>query len=108
MKETAILTFVVGTMLASGATFAAGPVNIEMKNGRFNPASIMVPVDQKVELLVKNNEKSEVEFESFELNREVKIKPGETSSIFVGPLNAGTFPIFDDNNPDAKGAVIAQ
>ncbi len=94
--------------LNAGAAFAANPIKVEMKNGQFNPATISIPANQKVELSVKNSETAEVEFESYQLNREVKIPAGDTASIFIGPLDAGTYPIFDDNNPNAKGAVVVK
>jgi plastocyanin len=97
-----------GLCLSSSLASAADAISIEMKDGKFNPATVEVPVGQKIELKVKNSESVEVEFESYPLNREVKIQPNETKSIFVGPLAAGSFPIFDDNNPDAKGAVVAK
>jgi Cupredoxin-like domain len=78
--------------MAIGATaHAADAVTIEMKGGQFNPSTITIP-----------------EFESYELNREEKIKPGDTISVFVGPLDAGSYPLFDDYNPDAKGTLIAK
>ncbi len=82
---------------------------IEIKNGGgFSPATLEVPKDQKVKLIVKNNDKVEAEFESYTLKREEKIKPGEQTEIYIGPLDAGQYPFFDDNNPDAKGTVIAK
>jgi hypothetical protein len=108
MRSPIFTTIAITTLLSSSSVFASDTISIEMKDGKFNPSVISVPVHQKVELFVKNAERAEVEFESYELDREVKIPSGETARIFVGPLEAGMYPVFDDNNPDAKGSVVAK
>ena len=102
----AIITLGIGA--GAFAADAPGFVDVEMKGGNFSPANIEIPANQKIVLKVKNSESSLVEFESYSLNREVKIKPGETTDIYVGPLKPGNYDVFDDNNPDAKGTVVAK
>lgn len=108
MKKILTGAAIAATLLASAGAYAASGIPIEMKDGRFNPATIEIPANQKVTLTIKNSEKSEVEFESYELNREEKIKPGASTTVYVGPLEPGSYPVFDDNNPDAKGVVVVK
>jgi uncharacterized protein (DUF58 family) len=108
MKKILSLTVAVGLMAIAGGAFAADIVNIEMKDGKFNPATIDVPVEQVINLKIKNSETVTVEFESDALHREIKIKAGETADISVGPLKAGNYDLTDDSNPDAKGTLIAK
>lgn len=82
--------------------------NITMKDGVFAPSSIDVPVDQKIHLIVKNEDGSRIEFESDSLKIEEKIKSGHQKDIYVGPLKAGTYDFFDEFNPDAKGVLVAK
>ena len=104
--------FITTTMLAIGIAGLAHAANneiaITMKNGGFEPANINVPANAKIHLTVTNKEDHETEFESYELNQEQKIKSGQTIDMFVGPLSSGTYPIFDDKNPDAKGVVVVK
>lgn len=81
---------------------------IEMKNGTFSPPALEVPAHKKIHLTVRNSEAVQTEFESYELNQEHKIESGKTADMYIGPLEPGEYPVFDDNNPDAKGRVIAK
>jgi heme/copper-type cytochrome/quinol oxidase subunit 2 len=82
--------------------------NLSVKGGNFIPNKIEVPANQKVKLIVKNEDTVQAEFESYPLDREQKISAGETTEVFVGPLSSGEYPFFDDNNPDAKGVLVAK
>lgn len=95
-------------MLVVPAAHAAEPVAVSVKDGHFIPADINVPAGEKIRLNVQNNDQDTVEFESYSMDREVKIKPGTTAEIYVGPLKPGSYDIFDDKNPDNKGQVIAK
>lgn len=99
-----------GTILFAGIAHAdeAATFNISIKNGAFVPSSVSVPAGQKIHLVVKNEDTVKAEFESTKLNREQKVAPGDQTDVYVGPLDAGTYDFFDDNNPDAKGSLVAQ
>jgi hypothetical protein len=79
-----------------------------MKNGSFDPPALEVPAHTKIHLNVKNDESVQTEFESYPLNQEQKIESGGSTDMYIGPLDPGEYPIFDDNNPDAKGNIIAK
>lgn len=92
------------------ASRAAEPATytIEMKNGTFAPQTLEVPAGTKIHLIVKNGEKVQTEFESYKLDQEQKIDSGASIDAYIGPLDAGEYPIFDDLNPDATGKIIAK
>jgi high-affinity iron transporter len=78
-------------------------------NHRFEPARIEVPAHQKFKLLVKNTDKTADEFESDDLNREKLVAPGQTITVFLGPLNPGTYKFFGDFHKDtAQGVLVAK
>lgn len=81
---------------------------IEAKDGAFTPAELAVPAGQKIHLLIKNNDSTGVEFESYRLRQEIRIAPGQSDEAYVGPLDAGSYDFFDDNNPDAKGQITVR
>ena len=57
-------------------SYAAPPVfEILIKDHLFYPDELVIPADTKVKLLVKNQDATPEEFESYELNRE-KVIPG--------------------------------
>jgi|TARA_E500000305_G_C3855700_1_gene158205 heme/copper-type cytochrome/quinol oxidase subunit 2 len=91
-------------------SYAAPPVfEILIKDHLFYPDELVIPADTKVKLLVKNQDATPEEFESYELNRE-KVIPGNTQAIiFVGPLKPGTYPFFGEFFPKtAQGRIIVK
>jgi len=78
-------------------------------NHRFEPARIEVPAHQKFKLLVKNTDDTADEFESVELNREKLVTPGQTITVFLGPLDPGEYKFFGDFHQDtAQGILLAK
>ena len=78
-------------------------------NHRFEPSRIEVPANKKFKLLVKNTDNSADEFESTELNREKLVTPGQTVTIFLGPLDPGEYKFFGDFHQDtAHGVMVAR
>ena len=82
---------------------------ITIKGHKFQPATLEVPANRKIKLIVKNQDPTPEEFESYELNRE-KVIPGNTqATIFIGPLDPGTYPFFGEfNQATAQGKIIAK
>lgn len=82
---------------------------ITIENHLFSPAELEVPAGQKVKLVVKNLDPTPEEFESHELGREKVIAGNSEGVIFIGPLEAGTYPYFGEFNEDtAQGKIIAK
>ena len=82
---------------------------IAIRDHRFEPAEIRVPANQKVKLVVHNQDASPEEFESHELNREKVIAPGSKAGIYIGPLKPGRYAFFGEfNEKTARGVVIVE
>ena len=63
----------------------------------------------KFRLLVRNDDDSADEFESTDLNREKLVAPGQTITVFLGPLEPGEYHFFGDFHQDsAQGLLVAQ
>lgn len=83
--------------------------DIIIKNHKFEPATLDVPANKKVKLIVKNQDPTPEEFESYELNREKVIAGNSQAVIFIGPLDPGTYPFFGEFNPaTAQGKIVAK
>jgi hypothetical protein len=82
---------------------------ITFRNHRFEPTRIEVPANVKFRLQVKNTDDTADEFESTDLNREKLVAPGQTITVFLGPLDPGEYKFFGDFHQDtAKGVLIAK
>lgn len=82
-------------------------VTLQIKGHRFQPAEIAVPAGKKIRLLVENQDATAEEFESHELNREKVIAGNSTVTIYIGPLQAGSYPFFGEFHADTARGVIS-
>jgi heme/copper-type cytochrome/quinol oxidase subunit 2 len=82
---------------------------IRLEQGRFQPEQLVVPADNPFKLRVTNSSPAVIEFESFELHRERVLQPGETITVYMPPLRAGTYRFFDDfNHATPQGTIVAK
>jgi hypothetical protein len=82
---------------------------IAIKNHKFEPVTLEVPANKKLKLIVKNQDPTAEEFESYELNREKVVPANSQGVVFIGPLDAGTYPFFGDfNQATAQGKIVAK
>ncbi len=101
---------VVGLLGLASFSLAAEPeFIINIKDHKFDPAELTLPVNTKVKLVVKNLDPTPEEFESHDLHRE-KIVPGNGQiTVYVGPLQPGTYKFFGEfNQATAQGKIIVK
>jgi plastocyanin len=102
--------FVVLSVLAvSAPALADDPtVSIVLKNNRFVPSEVPIPAGVKVKLIVRNDNATASEFESTEFHREKVVPPGQEITVFVGPLDPGSYEFFDDFHPETRGHLVVK
>jgi Cupredoxin-like domain len=83
-------------------------VSIVIRDEGFVPTEISVPSGTKIELSIKNEQKSAAEFESHSLRREKVIPPGASATVYVGPLQPGRYEFFDEFHPKSRGFLVAK
>lgn len=104
------------TVLALGAivwapTAIAGDTTFELtiRDHKFEPETLIVPANFRIKLLIHNADPTPEEFESYELNREKVISGNGKATVYVGPLEPGTYPFVGEfHESTAKGRVIAK
>jgi high-affinity iron transporter len=83
--------------------------NLVFRQHRFVPDHLEVPAHVKFRILVKNTDDTADEFESTDLNREKLVTPGQTITVFLGPLDPGTYHFFGDfHQATAQGVLVAK
>ncbi len=87
----------------------ANTYTVVLKDHTFTPNEIKIPANQKVILIVDNQDPTPEEFESSPLRRE-KVIPGNTkATLSLGPLAAGEYPFVGEFHEDkAIGKIIAE
>jgi hypothetical protein len=83
-------------------------VAITLKDNQFVPSEVHIPAGVKVKLVVRNDNPVASEFESIELHREKVVTPGAQISVFVGPLEPGSYEFFDDFHPQTRGHLVVK
>jgi plastocyanin len=74
-------------------------------DGTFEPARLQVPAG-RFKLLLVNESKEPVEFESLPLRKEKVMGPGVKSFVVITISRPGEYPFFDDFHPDVKGVLV--
>jgi hypothetical protein len=74
-----------------------------------SPQTLMVDANQPLVIKVVNASNETIEFESFRLNREVAMTPGETITVRLPALSPGSYDFYDDFHQDVpEGAIVAK
>lgn len=112
--RSAMLSLAALLSMPAAAGISATPVradeshSITIRDHRFEPSTLTVKAGQKIKLTVTNAQKEAAEFESAELNREKVVPPGSSATVYIGPLDAGSYAFFDDFHPATKGTIVAK
>jgi plastocyanin len=100
---------VVMSFLATTPALADDPIfSIVLKNNQFLPSEVQIPAGVKVKLVVRNENSTVSEFESTQFHREKVVAPGQEITVFVGPLDPGSYEFFDDFHPETRGHLVAK
>jgi Cupredoxin-like domain len=108
MARIAWVAAVLASVVAAPA-FADDPsFPILLKNNQFVPSEVRIPAGVKVKLIVRNENPVPSEFESSQFHREKVVNPGQEITVFVGPLDPGSYEFFDDFHPQTRGHLIVK
>jgi len=84
-------------------------VELRFENRRFIPQTSTIPANQPFKIRIVNASKEAIEFESFKLNREKVVGPGETVIVLLPALRPGTYDFYDDFHQDVpEGTITAK
>ncbi|MES2677400.1 MAG: cupredoxin domain-containing protein [Pseudomonadota bacterium] len=109
MKKLSAFLILAYSLFAFEAFAEFKEYKIVIKDHKFSPQNLIIPANEKVKLLVENQDKTIEEFESHDLNREKIVGGGKTASIFVGPLKAGVYKYYGEfNEKTAQGTITAK
>ncbi|HVX03757.1 MAG TPA: cupredoxin domain-containing protein [Rhodanobacteraceae bacterium] len=104
-----VLVFASAAALAVPAHAGNAPeFHLVLQNHKFEPATLKVPANTQFKVLVTNRNATPSEFESADFNREKIVLPNSTITVFVGPLDKGTYKFFDDFNQATTGTLVAE
>jgi hypothetical protein len=97
------------TIFISPARADDAQPQVKFVKDHFEPVAFNVTAGKPIKLMVTNQGDSPIEFESFELNRERVVQPGQTITVQLPKLDPGQYHFFDDFHHDvAQGTITAQ
>jgi plastocyanin len=84
-------------------------IEISIKDHKFEPSALKLPVGKRVKISVKNLDPSAEEFESKDLGFEKVIAGNSDAIIRLKPLEAGTYIFYGEYHMDtALGHIVAE
>ena len=108
-RPLAVAALLAGLVVSAPSAHAEDVISLEIHNHRFVPDHLDVPANVKFKVIVKNSDDTPEEFESRDLNREKLVTPGQSITVFLGPLSPGTYKFFGDFHQDtAQGVMVAK
>jgi plastocyanin len=81
---------------------------LAVRDSGFEPAQIEAPAGARVRIEITNQTGAAIEFESFELNRERVVQPGQKVAVYVSDLSAGRYEFFDDFKQARRGVLLVK
>ena len=97
---------------AGGAAHAASAddtVELRYENRKFIPQTLEVPANRPFKIKIVNASKEAIEFESYKVNREKVVGPGETATVNIPALKPGSYDFYDDFHRDVpEGKIVAK
>ncbi|MGA9665325.1 MAG: cupredoxin domain-containing protein [Gallionella sp.] len=103
-----LITILAGMIALPGFAFAADPLIRAIHEKQFEPNQLSIPAGVKVKLVIRNQEGIPAEFESSDLSREIIVPGNGEVTIFIGPLDPGSYQFFNDFNHEMQGTIVAK
>jgi hypothetical protein len=102
--------FLFAVALYAAAVHADLPTyTVVAKDGRLTPSTMAVPAGVRFKVVIRNEGREPIEFESLQLRKEKVLAPGARSFVVIAPLKPGEYDFFDEFHPDtSKGRIVAQ
>ena len=110
MRFQLISGLVLAALLAAASSGRAEDLVIALavEEGGFEPALVEAPPGARIRFEVANQSAAAIEFESFDLNRERVVQPGQKVTVYVSGLSAGRYEFFDDFHQERRGALVVK
>jgi hypothetical protein len=108
----AAFAFAIGIIAGSAPAHATDDdvaATIKFADHHWDPLNVQVPANQPLKIHVVNASNEMIEFESFRLNRETAMTPGQTITVKLPALSPGSYDFYDDFHQDVpQGTIVAK
>lgn len=110
MRYVVIIFMVFALIMAKPVMADDEPVfKMTIKDHQFQPSTLNLPAGVKVKILIKNLSPEREGFNSFDLNRDKTVSEGEEVTVYLGPLDPGSYKFWSRYHRDTMtGQVIVK
>ena len=99
-------------LLAAFAAAQAGELltlTVVAKDAKLSPEVLAVAPGVRFKIVIRNEGRDAIEFESRQLKKEKVLAPGATSFVVIAPLKPGEYDFFDEfHAATAKGRIVVK
>ncbi len=81
---------------------------LTIRQAHFEPQNLEIPSGVRAKVIVRNQDAMPAEFESTDLSREVIVPAHGEVTVFLGPVDPGTYKYFNDFNHGMTGTGVAK
>lgn len=100
---------IAGSIVAVAPALAADAPSLIIKDHVFSPDTLEIPANKRIELTITNADASAEEFDSPDLHVEKMVPAGQTTKVFIGPLDPGTYDFVGELHEEtARGTLVAK
>jgi len=100
--------FFITLLLPFSAVAIDNEYMLVIKDQHFQPTELNIPSGKKVKLEISNQNDTPAEFESADMSREVIVPAHSKATIYLGPLEPGSYRFLNDFNHQMEGAVVVK
>lgn len=84
-------------------------MTVAARDGKLIPDTLNVPAGVRFKIVLRNEGRDAIEFESLQLRKEKVLAPGAESFVVIAPLKPGEYEFFDEFHPDTgRGRIIVK
>lgn len=98
-------------LLVSFSAYAEDMPTFELifNDGKVNKTRLEVPAKKRFKIIIHNQGKTPIEFESLSLRKEKVLAPKASSFVVINPISPGEYPFYDEfHMASTKGVIVAK
>ncbi len=103
-----LFVFAFGFFAVAAQAAGGDALILSIQQAHFEPQTLEIPAGVRAKVVVRNQDAMPAEFESTDLSREVIVPAHGEVTVFLGPVDPGTYKYFNDFNHSMTGTVVAK
>jgi hypothetical protein len=108
MKKIVLIAMLIPFAAIAGESEYKAEYKLVVKDQQFQPVEITMLPGIKIKLEIENQDDTPFEFESADISREAIVSGHSKTSIYIGPLEPGSYRFLNDFNHHIEGTIVVK